>query len=160
PGLGAPPDIRNHPSTPPSLPSPHPREEPRPPERTWPSVREVAAQAEAAKIIQLYDSYLVLETPEGMLVIDQHPLHARILFEQFKKRIATGPLETQRLLIPEPIELTPEHSARLLEHQAALVELGLEVSDFGAGTVLLSSYPAILGRRNPETVLRAVVDHL
>jgi len=158
-----PPPVYTHSPTTPAVDytpvAPPPTPDP-PPTPAWPSVREVVAQFEPAQIIQLYDSYLVMETPEGMLVIDQHALHERILFEQFKKRVRNAPLETQRLLIPEPIELTPEQSARLLEHQAPLVELGLEVSDFGAGTVLLSSYPAILGRRNPETVLRAVVDHL
>lgn len=113
-----------------------------------------------AKIIQLYDSYLVVETDEGMLVIDQHALHERILFEQIKRRIQSGPLETQPLLIPEPVELTAEQAARTLEHRDALAELGLGVEDFGGGTILLTSYPALLGRRSPQTILRAVVDHL
>ena len=113
-----------------------------------------------AKIIQLYDAYLVVETDEGMLVIDQHALHERILFEQLKRRVQSGPLETQRLLIPEPVELTAEQAARTLEHRDALAELGLGVEDFGGGTVLLTSYPALLGRRSPQTILRAVVDHL
>jgi DNA mismatch repair protein MutL len=112
------------------------------------------------KAIQLYDAYLVLETPEGMLVIDQHALHERILFEQLKKRIRSGNLEIQRLLIPEPVELSAEQAARTLEHCEALAELGLGVEDFGGGTLLLTSYPAILGSRSPQEVLRAVVDHL
>jgi DNA mismatch repair protein MutL len=112
------------------------------------------------KAIQLYNAYLILETPEGMLVIDQHALHERILFEHLKRRIGAGTLETQRLLIPEPVELTAEQAARTLEHRAALAELGLGVEDFGGGTVLLTSYPAILGNRSPREVLKAVVDHL
>lgn len=112
------------------------------------------------KVIQLYDSYLVLETPEGMLVIDQHALHERILFEQLKERVRNGPLETQRMLIPEPVDLPAEQSARALEHRTALAELGLEVDDFGGGTLLVTSYPAILGHRSPQTILKAVVDHL
>jgi DNA mismatch repair protein MutL len=112
------------------------------------------------KVLQLHDSYLVVETPEGMLVIDQHALHERILFEQLKRRIRAGDLETQRLLIPEPVDLTADQAARTLEHREALAELGLGVEDFGGGTVLLTSYPAILGNRAPQTTLRAVVDHL
>lgn len=110
--------------------------------------------------IQLYNAYLVLETPEGMLVIDQHALHERILFEQFKRRIREGTLETQRLLIPEPLELNAEQAALVLEHQNELAELGLQVEDFGGGTILLQSYPAILGNRSPQKILKAVVDHL
>jgi DNA mismatch repair protein MutL len=108
----------------------------------------------------LYDAYLVLETEQGMLVIDQHALHERILFEQFKRRLSAGLLETQRLLIPEPVELSAEQAARALEHAAALAELGLGVEDFGGGTVLLTSYPVLLGQRSPRELLKAVVDHL
>jgi DNA mismatch repair protein MutL len=120
----------------------------------------VLIPAETFKAIQLYDAYLVLETEEGMLVIDQHALHERVLFEQLKGRVRDGTLETQRLLIPEPVELTPEQAARTLEHKAALAELGVGVEDFGGGTLLLTSYPALLGDRSPQAVLRAVVDHL
>jgi len=129
---------------------------------------EAVAQAEAGrpgarafhKAIQLYDCYLVLETLEGMLVIDQHALHERILFEQLKRRLRAGPLEMQRLLIPEPVELTAEQAARALDQRTALADLGLGIEDFGGGTVLLTSYPAILNRRPPREVFQAVVDHL
>jgi len=112
------------------------------------------------KAIQLYDAYLVLETPEGMLVIDQHALHERILFEQLKRRLRTDKLESQRMLIPEPVDLPAEQAARALEQRDALAELGLGIEDFGGGTVLLTSYPAILGKQPPQTILRAVVDYL
>jgi DNA mismatch repair protein MutL len=112
------------------------------------------------KAIQLYDAYLVLETPEGMLVIDQHALHERILFEQLKERIRTGNLETQRLLIPEPVDLPADQAARVLEHRDALAGLGLGVEDFGGGTLLLTSYPALNGNRPPQAIFRAVIDHL
>lgn len=114
----------------------------------------------ALKAIQLYDAYLVLETPEGMLVIDQHALHERILFEHLKRRIQEGHLETQPLLVPEPVDLPPEQTARALEHRDALADLGLQIEDFGSGTLLLRSYPAILGNKSPQDTLKAVVDHL
>ena len=112
------------------------------------------------KAIQLHDAYLVVETPEGMLVIDQHALHERILFEQLQERVRTGSLETQQLLVPEPVDLTAEQAARVLEQREALAELGLGVEDFGGGTVLLTSYPALLSRQPPGAILQAVVDHL
>jgi DNA mismatch repair protein MutL len=112
------------------------------------------------KAIQLYDTYLVLETPAGMLVIDQHALHERILFEQLKERLRAGPLESQRLLIPEPVDLTAEQAARTLEQREALSELGLVIEEFGGGTVLLTSYPALFGQRSPQSILKSVVDHL
>ena len=127
---------------------------------TIPTAPRVCRRRGRHKVIQLYDAYLVMETEEGMLVIDQHALHERILFEQLKRRLQSGSLETQRLLIPEPVELTAEQAARTLEQRDALAELGLGVEDFGGGTVLLTSYPALLGRRSPQAILRAVVDHL
>ena len=63
-------------------------------------------------------------------------------------------------MIPEPIDLTPEQAARTLEQRQALGELGLGVEDFGGGTLLLTCYPAILGKRAPRAILKAVVDHL
>src|SRR5438128_6084498 len=95
-----------------------------------------------------------------MLVIDQHALHERVLLEEFKRRIASGTLEIQKLLMPLPVDLTAEQAARALDQREALAELGLGVEDFGGGTVLLTSYPAILNRRPPRDVLLAVVDHL
>lgn len=109
---------------------------------------------------QLHDSYLVLETREGMLVIDQHALHERILFEQLRTRIRDGKLEIQRLLIPEPIELPPVQAAAVVEAKEELATLGLEVSDFGGNTILLSAYPALLGKKSPSKILLAVVDEL
>ncbi len=110
--------------------------------------------------MQVHDAYLVLETPDGMLVIDQHALHERILFEQLRQRVRDGKLEVQRLLIPEPIDLPPEQACAVLDAKEQLAELGLEVEDFGGNTVLLSSYPTLLKRRAPHEILRAVVDHL
>jgi DNA mismatch repair protein MutL len=115
---------------------------------------------EPVNAIQLHNAYLVLETPEGMLVIDQHALHERILFEQLKEKLRTGTLETQKLLIPEPVELTADQAAKTLEHRLELSQLGLEVDDFGGGTLLLAGYPALLGRVPPAEILKAVVDHL
>jgi DNA mismatch repair protein MutL len=112
------------------------------------------------KAIQLHDAYIVVETGDGMLVIDQHALHERILFEQLRQRVAAGDLERQRLLIPEPIDLPADQAARVLEAKAELTELGLDVEEFGGGTVVLHSYPAILGRAQPGALFRDVADRL
>jgi DNA mismatch repair protein MutL len=159
--LTAPPIAANGGSQPAPATNPaQPPEQPAPPSQpAWPAPSALAGLP-PVKAIQLHNAYLVLETAEGMLVIDQHALHERILFEQLKRRIRSGTLEAQPLLIPEPVELTAEQAARALEHQAELAELGLGVEAFGGGTLLLTSYPAILGNRPPQTILKAVVDHL
>jgi len=110
--------------------------------------------------LQVHDAYLILETPQGMLVIDQHALHERILFEQLRTRVRSGQLEVQRLLIPEPIELPAEQAALVIEVADSLHDLGLEVSEFGGNTILLSSYPTLLGRKAPHVIFQAVVDEL
>jgi DNA mismatch repair protein MutL len=114
----------------------------------------------SGKALQIHDSYLVLETPEGMLVIDQHALHERILFEQFKRRLREGPIERQRLLVPEPVDLPAEQAARVLAAKAELAELGLEVEEFGGGTVLIQSYPTLLQKLTPSAILQTAVDFL
>jgi len=115
---------------------------------------------EVLNAIQLHNTYLVVETTEGMLVIDQHALHERILFEEIKARIRQGTLDVQQLLIPEPIELAAEQAALILEHRNDLGELGLGVEDFGGNTVIVTRYPALLGRRPPAEILKRVLDHL
>ena len=110
--------------------------------------------------LQVHDTYLIQETPEGMVVIDQHALHERILYEQLRQRVRDGKLEVQRLLIPEPIDLSAEQAGAVLDAAPELASLGLEVSEFGGSTVLLSSYPTLLSRRAPHEILNAVVDHL
>ncbi|HVK07378.1 MAG TPA: DNA mismatch repair endonuclease MutL [Gemmataceae bacterium] len=114
----------------------------------------------AARAIQIHDSYLVVETSNGMLVIDQHALHERILYEQLRKRVRDGKLEVQRLLIPEPIDLTMEQAGAVLEAKAQLADLGLDVEDFGGGTVAVSSYPALLGRVPVAQIFQGVADAL
>jgi len=112
------------------------------------------------RAIQIHDAYLVVETRDGMLVIDQHALHERILYEQLRSRIREGQLEIQRLLVPEPVELTIEQAGAVLEVRGQLAELGLEVEDFGGGTVAVSSYPALLERVPVGQIFQSVVDVL
>jgi DNA mismatch repair protein MutL len=114
----------------------------------------------AARAIQIHDAYLVVETADGMLVIDQHALHERILYEQLRARLREGKLDVQRLLIPEPIGLTMEQAGAVLEARSQLAELGLHVEDFGGGTVAVSSYPALLGRIPVAEIFQSVVDVL
>ena len=138
----------------------NPQPEPTPPPATTAPTPEPFPLPPSGTAMQVHDAYLILETKDGMLVIDQHALHERILFEQLRRRVREGKLEVQRLLIPEPIDLPAEQAALVLEAADALRELGLEVSDFGGNTVLLSSYPTLLGRRPPHEIFRGVVDHL
>jgi DNA mismatch repair protein MutL len=120
----------------------------------------VSRSSSAAQAIQLHNRYLITETDEGMIVIDQHALHERILYEQLRNKINDGALETQRLLVPEPVTLTPAEAAVALDARDALAQIGIEVEPFGGDTVLVSTYPAMLANLNPSELLRQVVDQL
>jgi len=109
---------------------------------------------------QVHNRYLVTENDEGMLVIDQHALHERILYEQLRARVLAGDFEKQRLLVPEPVTLRPEESAAVLTKQELLGRLGIDVEPFGGDTVLVSSYPAMLANLAPAQMLRSVAETL
>ncbi len=110
--------------------------------------------------LQVHDTYLITETDEGLVVIDQHALHERVLYEQLKEKIFGGQLETQRLLVPEPVTLPPAEVAAVLEQHETLKKIGIDVQPFGGDTVLVSSYPAMLANHNPAEMLRNVIDKL
>lgn len=110
--------------------------------------------------LQVHNRYLVTETEEGLVVIDQHALHERILYEQLRTRVLAGTLEAQRLLVPEPVSLTPPEVAAVLEARDCLARLGIDLQPFGGDTVLVSSYPAMLANFHPADILRQVVEQL
>jgi DNA mismatch repair protein MutL len=110
--------------------------------------------------VQLHNRYLVAEHEEGMVVIDQHALHERILYERLRETILAEQLEVQRLLVPEPVTLPAAELALVLEARETLARLGIDVQPFGGDTVLVSSYPALLANLRPEEVLRQVVELL
>ena len=96
----------------------------------------------------------------GMVVIDQHALHERILYEQLREKVLGRALESQRLLVPEPVDLAASEAAAVLEQRELLAQLGVEVEPFGGETVLVSSYPAMLANFSPAEVLRELVEQL
>lgn len=110
------------------------------------------------RAMQIQNTYLVTETEEGMLMIDQHALHERVIYEQLKARVLEGKLETQRMLVPEPVTLPPAEAAAILERQDLLCQIGIVVEPFGGDTLLVSAYPAMLANHNPAESLRGVVD--
>jgi DNA mismatch repair protein MutL len=121
---------------------------------------EPARLTETIRALQLHHTYLVVETAEGMLLIDQHALHERVLYEEFRRRAAAGGVEVQELLVPEPVELTPAQTGLVLEAAPILAEVGLKVEEFGARCVLVQSVPVRLARVNLEDLLRTIAGKL
>ena len=130
-----------------------------PGETPRPAGQENAA-AHPPQALQIHNRYLITETQEGVTIIDQHALHERILFEQLRARIDAGALETQSLLVPEPVDLSPAEAAIALEHCEVLGQLGLRIEPFGGDTVLITGFPAMLANMNPGEILRALLERL
>jgi DNA mismatch repair protein MutL len=113
-----------------------------------------------SRFVQLHNTYIVAETDDGMVVIDQHALHERIIYEELFARATRGPLEGQRLLIPEVLPVNPRHAAALETVRPLLARLGIEVEDFDAGSVAVHSFPSLLSKVSPREFLRELLDRL
>ncbi len=110
--------------------------------------------------VQMHDRYLVVETPAGIEVIDQHALHERLLYEKLKSSVASGGLEVQRLLIPEKLDLTPTELELVEAHAAALEQAGMRIEPFGGSTVIVTSKPVLAGRTPAAQIIHEVLDRL
>jgi len=110
--------------------------------------------------VQLHNTYIVAQTPEGMVIIDQHALHERIIYEELFARATRGVLEGQRLLIPEVLPINPRQAAALETVKPLLLKLGIEVEDFDAGSVAVHSFPSLLSKVSPREFLKDLLDRL
>jgi DNA mismatch repair protein MutL len=141
------------PAEPPVVPQPEPPS-------TAPANGDFTAASEPPlRALQVHDSYLIAETSDGMMVIDQHALHERILFEELRQRVERGGVEAQRLLVPEPVDLSAAESAAVLERSDVLRNLGIEIEPFGGDTVLVTSTPAMLAGVAPDRLVRDLAEH-
>ena len=110
--------------------------------------------------LQLHNRYIVTESEAGMIVIDQHALHERVLYEQIREKVLSGTCEAQRLLVPEPVALTADEAGAALEAKETLQQIGIEIESLGGDTVMISAYPAMLANIGPAEILRQAVDVL
>ncbi|MCG8653806.1 MAG: DNA mismatch repair endonuclease MutL, partial [Pirellulales bacterium] len=111
---------------------------------------------------QVHHRYLVTQDDAGMVVIDQHALHERVLYERVCAKVLGegGSLEAQKLLVPEPVSLTPAERSAALDAKEMLAKIGIEIDDFGGETILVHSYPAMLKNTSPSDMLRTVLESL
>jgi DNA mismatch repair protein MutL len=109
---------------------------------------------------QFRDTFIIAVDDEGVAIIDQHVAHERILFEQISERLTSGRLESQRLLTPMIVELSPAQRQALAAHRATLDTFGLEVEEFGGDSLRLSAVPALLDPAACEATVRALAEDL
>ena len=122
-----------------------------------PATRDLPLGAARA---QLHENYIVAQTADGVVIVDQHAAHERLVFEHLKRQVAETGVAAQALLIPEVVDLPEADAARLLEAAAELAELGLTIEPFGGGAVAVRETPAILGPVDAGAMLRDILDEL
>lgn len=129
-------------------------------------VEDVSSGADAthhplgAARAQVHENYIIAQTETGIVIVDQHAAHERLIYEKLKHQMAENGVAAQALLIPEIINLGDNDAARLLEMAAELARFGLSLEPFGPGTIAVRSTPAILGTVNAEAMLRDILDEL
>jgi DNA mismatch repair protein MutL len=127
-----------------------------PPEPSAPPIKPLEPAATPA--IQLHNSYLVAETEDGLIIIDQHALHERVMYEELLSRVNRGPLESQRLLIPATFAAT-DRQIEILEQAAPLLKrLGIEAARMGPDAVAVHAFPSFLYRLDPIDFLRELLE--
>jgi DNA mismatch repair protein MutL len=109
---------------------------------------------------QLHGTYIVAQTRDGLVVVDQHAAHERLVYERMKVQMARGSVTRQALLTPEVVELDPSEAMRVVARADELAELGLIVEAFGGGAVLVRETPALLGDTDVQGLIRDIADDL
>ena len=109
---------------------------------------------------QLHGTYIVAQTRDGLVVVDQHAAHERLVYEKMKVQMAQGSVARQALLTPEVVELDPAEAERVSARADELAALGLIVEPFGAGAVLVRETPALLGDTDVQGLIRDIADDL
>jgi DNA mismatch repair protein MutL len=113
-----------------------------------------------AAVAQLHHTYIVAQTRDGLVIVDQHAAHERIMYETFKKAMLADGVPRQMLLIPEVVELTDAQAARLMARAEEWARLGLVMEAFGEATVLVREVPSLLGDANIIGLVQDLADNL
>jgi DNA mismatch repair protein MutL len=107
---------------------------------------------------QLHETYIVAQTADGIVIVDQHAAHERLVYERMKVNLEAGKVPRQALLLPEVVELTEAEASRLAARASELAELGLVLEGFGAGAVVVREVPALLGDVAVQNLVRDLAD--
>ncbi len=136
-------------------------------EMSAPSARfepEQTPEAEALPLgaarAQVHENYIIAQTETGIVIVDQHAAHERLVYERLKTQMAETGVKAQALLIPEVVELSEGDAARLLDAAPDLAQLGLEIERFGPGAIAVRATPAPLGEVAAKPLIEDVVDEL
>lgn len=113
-----------------------------------------------AAAAQLHETYIVAQTADGLVLVDQHAAHERLTYEKMKKSLLEGGIARQPLLLPEVVEMDRAAVDRLLERKSELEELGLVIDSFGPGAVVVQEVPSLLGTTHIQQLIRDLADDI
>jgi DNA mismatch repair protein MutL len=128
--------------------------------RAAPLPAPAAEQVDGPRYLQIHDSYIVEQTEDGFVIIDQHALHERMLYETLRQRVQRDHLESQRLLLPESFQVTDAQAAALESNAEMIARLGLEIVPFGPRTYAVQAFPTLLGAVSPVQFVQDLIDLL
>lgn len=123
-------------------------------------VQEEAAHPLGAARAQVHQNYIIAQTEDGIVIVDGHAAHERLVYERLKRQLNENRVAAQALLIPEIVSLSETEVVRLMDHAKALEALGLVIEPFGSGSVAIRQTPALLGEVNGEAILRDILDEI
>lgn len=110
--------------------------------------------------VQLHETYIVAETRQSVVIVDQHAAHERLVYERIKTMLANGGVARQGLLIPEVVELDADEVSALTEAASDLGQLGLGLEAFGLGAVIVREVPALLGETDVQGLIKDLAREL
>ena len=131
-----------------------------PSNQSFESLNEIDSFPLGAAQAQLHKNYIVAQTNEGLVIVDQHAAHERLVYEKMKIHLKEGGIKRQVLLIPEVVDLENAKIQRLLELKDDFTRLGLILEKFGEGAILVREIPSILGDINIKNLVIDIVDEL
>ena len=109
---------------------------------------------------QIHETYIVSQTRDGLIVVDQHAAHERIVYERLKASLARNGVQRQILLIPEIVELDEATVERLVARENELASFGLAIESFGPGAIVVRETPSLLGKTDAGSLLRDLAEHM
>jgi DNA mismatch repair protein MutL len=123
------------------------------PPAAWASERDVAAPLGAARA-QVHENYIIAQTRDGVVIVDQHAAHERIVYERLKRQRDEGAIERQALLTPLIVDLDPDAAALIDAHSEELAGLGLIIEGFGPGAMMVREAPAVIAQGDLAGLVR------
>ncbi|MCY4099994.1 MAG: DNA mismatch repair endonuclease MutL [Rhodobacteraceae bacterium] len=136
-------------------------------ENALPSIGSTKGETESdyqyplgAAIVQFHKKFIVSQTPNGIIVVDQHAAHERLVYEKLKKQFAEKKSETKRLLVPEIIEFSTSEVELIIEIKDELAQLGLVLEEFGQGAICVREFPSLLGTPDINSLLQDILEGL